>query len=454
MQKWSILSGGLVAILTCGAVVANAQSMSRRAPLTQPQLQQEAAISMRLLLNNLQAPGIAPGAVIASPSQRDPDYFYHWVRDAGLVMGTVLDLAPLNRNAPRLLGNWMTFENHLREQSVAGPGLGEPKFHVNGEVFRGPWGRPQNDGPAIRAWTMLRVTGRLDEGIKKDLDYLQREWMNPDFDLWEEVKGTHFFTRYAQMAAFRQAAIATRQNAGLSREYAAMAQKIENTLGLFVDPRTKLVTPTLPGSQGVQKHSGLDISVILAIAYFGPTPNWSVSNPYVLNTLHRMEEAFSNIYVVNKNYTDMAPGLGRYPEDVYDGNGFGGGNPWYLATFGAAEFYCNLIDDLGRAGAIRFEPLNVPFYETALGASITPFTQVGRDQEQYWQIMQGLQSRAMSFIQRALFHAGPDRRYAEQFDRVTGFRRGAKDLTWSYAASLRAFQRCQGTLQALESRRK
>src|SRR5688500_16671266 len=29
--------------------------------------------------------------------------------------------------------------------------LGEPKFQADGSAFNDPWGRPQNDGPAIRA---------------------------------------------------------------------------------------------------------------------------------------------------------------------------------------------------------------------------------------------------------------------------------------------------------------
>lgn len=33
-------------------------------------------------------------------------------------------------------------------------GLGEPKFEVDGKPFTGNWGRPQRDGPALRAITM------------------------------------------------------------------------------------------------------------------------------------------------------------------------------------------------------------------------------------------------------------------------------------------------------------
>jgi glucoamylase len=37
--------------------------------------------------------------------------------------------------------------------STGGPG--EPKFHVDKTAFDGDWGRPQNDGPPLRATAMI-----------------------------------------------------------------------------------------------------------------------------------------------------------------------------------------------------------------------------------------------------------------------------------------------------------
>lgn len=34
-------------------------------------------------------------------------------------------------------------------------GLGEPKFLVNEQAFTGAWGRPQRDGPALRATALI-----------------------------------------------------------------------------------------------------------------------------------------------------------------------------------------------------------------------------------------------------------------------------------------------------------
>jgi glucoamylase len=36
-----------------------------------------------------------------------------------------------------------------------GGGLGEPKFNVDETAFTGSWGRPQRDGPALRATALI-----------------------------------------------------------------------------------------------------------------------------------------------------------------------------------------------------------------------------------------------------------------------------------------------------------
>jgi glucoamylase len=38
---------------------------------------------------------------------------------------------------------------------LASGGLAEPKFYVDMTAFTGSWGRPQRDGPALRATTLI-----------------------------------------------------------------------------------------------------------------------------------------------------------------------------------------------------------------------------------------------------------------------------------------------------------
>ena len=46
-----------------------------------------------------------------------------------------------------------------------GTGLGEPKFEINQTAFKGSWGRPQRDGPALRAIALMSyINWLLDNG--------------------------------------------------------------------------------------------------------------------------------------------------------------------------------------------------------------------------------------------------------------------------------------------------
>lgn len=48
-----------------------------------------------------------------------------------------------------------TVSNPSGSLSGSGLGLGEPKFNVDETAFTGSWGRPQRDGPALRATALI-----------------------------------------------------------------------------------------------------------------------------------------------------------------------------------------------------------------------------------------------------------------------------------------------------------
>lgn len=95
----------------------------------------------------------------------------------------------------------------------------EPKFNVDGSVYSGPWGRPQNDGPAIRASTLSQFAQTLNiqkkiqklyraefpatSPIKRDLEYVAKEWAKKCFDIWEEIQGEHFYTLVQSYSALK-----------------------------------------------------------------------------------------------------------------------------------------------------------------------------------------------------------------------------------------------------------
>jgi glucoamylase len=48
-----------------------------------------------------------------------------------------------------------TVSNPSGDLSDGGLGLGEPKFNIDETAFTGAWGRPQRDGPALRATALI-----------------------------------------------------------------------------------------------------------------------------------------------------------------------------------------------------------------------------------------------------------------------------------------------------------
>lgn len=126
-----------------------------------PSKNSEAGISKTLMFDNIDIAGAAPGTVIAAQSYSNPDYAYNWVRDSSLTMDVVNSLY----SAASIPSVRSKYEKILfqyagaRAAEQVDPGLqtslGEPKFYLNNSIFTGPWGRPQNDGAATSALTLV-----------------------------------------------------------------------------------------------------------------------------------------------------------------------------------------------------------------------------------------------------------------------------------------------------------
>ncbi len=376
------------------------------------------------------------GAIIASPSKNAPNYFYHWVRDAGLTMLEITTLYDMmnDGNSKRALENriwlWIDFEKKLQEKALSKSFLGEPIFTVSGDIYPFEWGRPQNDGPAIRALAMINFCesllrqGRFAEArylysnelpaksvIKIDLEYVASKWQEQNYDLWEEVKGQHFFTRMAQRASLIKGANLAEKiyDPKAAEYYRSKAKELTLTLRAHQDSNRKIIVPTLDQTDGWKhKSSQLDVSVILGSLYFALDDGfYDLNDIGIENTVNRLQDSFKNIYQVNHQHPEKAPAIGRYPEDVYNGNGFGEGNPWFLATNAYAEYYC-------RKSFI---------------------SQNSTEKEQ-------LRNYGLKFLDRSIFHVDPEGRMPEQFNRYSGYTQGAKDLTWSYISYSRAARYC------------
>ena len=101
------------------------------------------------------------------------------------------------------------------------------------------------------------------------------------------------------------------------------------------------------GVVGGVPEKALDVSVILGVLHAGRKEGThSVLDPKAQATLTALEELFDAEYAINRRRpSELGPAMGRYANDAYYG-----GNPWYLATLAAAEFYFKLATAL-QSGA-------------------------------------------------------------------------------------------------------
>ena len=400
--------------------------------------------SIQKMLANVSPAGTKAGVVVASPQQTAPNYYFHWTRDAALTMNTVFKLYQRSQGTEqkRYFDDLVAYARFTRENQLtpSRSGLGEPKWNVDGSAFGYDWCRPQNDGPALRAMTLIHfanalldqknntqfVTSELYDGkaptqstIKTDLEFVSHNWRNIGCDIWEEVYGEHFYTKVVQHTALIEgAALANRLgDTGAANFYSASAKEIEPSILAHWDQTKNIFMPTINWQGGINyKASQLDSQVILAVLHSG---SFQFTDARIMSTMRAQIEAFGGLYSINRRSDIPGVGIGRYPEDVYDGGGFRGGNPWFLTTAGFANGYYHMAVELTKAG-------HVDQAKTAI--------QVGD-----------------AFLQRVQFHAKSDGGLDEQFNRDSGYMVSARDLTWSYSEMIEATWEREAALQTFRA---
>ena len=296
--------------------------------------------------------------------------------------------------------------------------------------------------------------------IKADLEYVAQYWNASGFDLWEEVEGLHFFTAMVQLRALREGMDLARafDDDGAADWYELQASYLQNFIqGHFWSGRKGHLIETLKSPR-----NGLDCGIMLGSLHGYPsasTNHMPIYPPYsdeVLVTLLALVEDQKNRFPINTHHSSAPSddksdlvlegvGIGRYPEDVYDGYGNSnrGGNPWFLCTSSAAEILYRTAAHLGSTSNLTISALSLPFYEALLStSSLSADLQAGRiygnNDALYHSVLERLKSLGDEFMDVVKTHAAAEGSLSEQFDRVSGFERGARDLTWSYGAFLQA----------------
>jgi len=385
----------------------------------------------------------APGSVVASPVPAsydpDPDYFFHWYRDSAIVIDA-LRLAhaagQAGDEAPRLFGEFVRFSAALAQldgrrlaaasgewrprvaadflqflrpdselQRVHGEAVaGEARVNPDGTLDISNWGRPQNDGPPLRALAVLRwlrgvsldtASRTTCEGLlREDLRFTRAHWWEPCHDIWEEERGLHYFTLLVGAQALDDGAewLDSRGEGAEAAGCRADSRSIRATLdGYWLADRGYYRSRTLESGEPSAKE--LDIAVIFAaLQASDDRPSHSVRDPRVHATLDALDSAFEVDYPINHGRpATRGPALGRYRGDRY----YSGG-AYYFSTLAAAELCF-------RAARVSG----------------------GREM---------LLARGDRYLETVRAFTPESGDMSEQFDQRTGEQTSAKHLAWSYAA--------------------
>jgi len=394
------------------------------------------------------------GCILASPSTSEPDYYYHWMRDAAITMNIVLQLGGIFGAHDGVVNNYVNWVNKV--QNARDPNgvnvLGEPKFFVEGSVYDGSWGRPQNDGPGLRSLVLSRygdrklnmsesdqayVRNTLFPSIEKDLDYVCSVYTESSFDLWEEVNGYHFFTRMVQRNGLLTGAkLATRLGADdKASTWAGCAKVLSGMIDQHWNPNTGIIEFAVNRDESNHyRYHEIDVAVLLGSLYGDAGDGfYDVHEEKVMSTVEAMIDVFTDGSYGIQTQEEAAgiPGvyIGRYPNDTYSGTSTSGqGNPWILATAALGEYYYR------HAVAVKegkVTPAMYKHYQNLLGKRVT-----------HSNLLASLVQQGDHQLNKIRLHVARDFDFhlSEQLNRYSGKPQGANDLTWSYGATIAAME--------------
>ncbi|KAJ6088221.1 hypothetical protein N7486_009482 [Penicillium sp. IBT 16267x] len=416
----------------------------------------ETAVARAGILDNIGSAGAYAGSadsgiVIASPSTDSPDYYYTWTRDSALTLKCLIDLFK-NGDTDLLdvIEEYIDAQAYIQTVSnpsgslSAGTGLGEPKFNVDETAFTGSWGRPQRDGPALRATALIAfgqwlvsngytttATNIVWPIVRNDLSYVAEYWNQTGYDLWEEVSGSSFFTIAVQHRALVEGSKFA-SSIGSSCSYCdSQAPQVlcflqsfwtgSYTLANFGSSRTGKDANTLLGSI----HT-FDPEAACDDTTFQPCSSRALANHKVVT------DSFRSIYTLNSGISaGVAVAVGRYPEDSYYN-----GNPWFLCTLAAAELLYDALYQWNRIGSLTINSVSLAFF-TDLYSSAATGT-YSSSSATYSSIVSAVKTYADGYVSIVEKYAASNGSMSEQFDKSSGSQLSARDLTWSYAALLTA----------------
>lgn len=350
------------------------------------------------------------GIIIASPSE-DPPYKYHWIRDSALVMRTFIDMYKKSKDPLyfQYIINYLENESKIQDLETI-TGLGEPKYNIDCTAFKGDWGRPQNDGPALRGIMLFKIISlfqykydRLIENLIlpiliKDINYIIENFEKTSFDLWEEINGWHFYTRMVQLKFLKDAL-----------KYKKLLENLIDYVNLL-DCYVKLscsikdhicdnhIISSFDKDGNVTKYH--DAANLLAYTHIDYDKDILEMIPleYVNESCVQLTKSFNEKYKQENLHL-----IGRYPNDKYYN-----GHVWIICSLALAQIYLEM-----------YKSKNIVNYSSPMHRSKS------NPNNSYIEIANGILERILTL--------DPNLILPEQFNPITNEYLSAKKLTWNYS---------------------
>ena len=289
------------------------------------------------------------GIIVASPSTIPP-YKYHWIRDSALVMRVFIDKYQKTNDSKYFEYIMNYIENETKVQDLkTKSGLGEPKINIDCTPFDGEWGRPQNDGPALRGIMMLKIIKSFKYNydviinklivpiVLKDLDYVLENYDKVCFDIWEEKIGWHFYTRIVQLK-FLKDIITELKTFQFSENKINRIKTVEQELRTSINDhigkndKGNYIISSFDKEGNIIKYE--DSADILAITHidFDDEIIDIFGLESILQTSNNLLDYFRSKY--NDNELNL---IGRYKEDKYYN-----GHIWIICSLAMAQVYLEI----------------------------------------------------------------------------------------------------------------
>ena len=114
------------------------------------------------------------------------------------------------------------------------------------------------------------------------------------------------------------------------------------------------------------------------------------------------------------------------------------GNPWFLTTFSISNIlYLTIAHHSSTSLPIRVTPATLPFFTHFLHEEAHTGAVYHRGSWQWEALMRGMRDMAEAYLTNAARFAEQRKgKMSEQIDRYSGWMRGARELSWSFASYL------------------